>query len=256
MRDSGTPGNFGAMRLATAPFLVFALALATGARAAEVQRHGYLWETWIADTFFEGYRQASYTQAWDIPAEVNKEHGGIPANPKVAKHGGPIDLGDAFRQFDVDEPFLLIIGYWVQEGDSKRIVNVVAPRVEPATWRRLWGDITRADVERFDALVKDRSLEAAEVRRRAKAMKAAPPFSTAVINMNPKIGADGQRRLQCSLSFKEVFDELAPDKDRGVMATSELWGVPVPGSFYSPPRSSGDLSGDAGPHEETSGSPR
>lgn len=227
------------MRRSFVTLMVAAFPIAGVAQSTEVQRHGYVWETWVADTFFGGYRQASYTQEWDIPAEANKDRGGIPANPKVARLGAPIDLSDALRQFDIDEPFLLIIGYWKQEGDSKRIVNAIAARVEPEQWRKLWGDVTRADVEQLDAIVKDRSLAPAEARRRAQAMKRAAPFNTAAIQMNPKIGADGQRRLQCSLTFDAVFTHLAPGANRAPVKVAELWGVPVPGPFYSPPRSFG-----------------
>ncbi|HEY5552800.1 MAG TPA: hypothetical protein VIK52_12985 [Opitutaceae bacterium] len=218
--------------------LALAILAAPAARAAEVQGHGYLWETWVADTFFGGYRQASYTQQRDIPAEANTVHGGIPVNPKFTKFRTPIDLGDALRQFDIDEPFLLIIGYWVQEGDSKRIVNVVAARVEPAQWRALWGGIARADLERLDAAIKDRDIDPLEARRRAQEIKAQPPFRTAAITLNPKIDAQGQRRLQCSLSFDKVFTDLAPGASREATESPELWGVGVPPPFYSLPRSS------------------
>ena len=221
----------------TPAIILILLALACGARAVEVQRHGLVWETWIADTFFGGYRQASYTQQWDIPAEANAAHGGIPANPKFAKFGTPVDLGDALRQFDIDEPFLLLIGYWAQEGGSKRIVNAVAIRVEPAQWRALWGDITRADLERLDAAIKDRDIDYLEARRRAQAIKAEPPFRTAAITLNPKIDSRVQRRLQCSLSFSKVFAHLAPGASRAAIDSQKLWGVRVPAPFYSPPRS-------------------
>ncbi|HUG10558.1 MAG TPA: hypothetical protein VMM36_06070 [Opitutaceae bacterium] len=220
-----------------APILALALLAAPLARAAEVQRHGYVWETWIADTFFGGYRQSDYTQQWDIPAKANTAHGGIPANPKFMKHGTPVDLGDALRQFDIDEPFLLIVGYWRQEGNQKRIVNVVAVRVEPAQWRSLWCDITRADLERLDAAIKERSIDHLEARRRAQAIKNAPPFTTAVITVNPKIDSRSQRRLQCSISFDKVFTHLAPDASRDATDSPQFWGVRVPAPFYSPPRS-------------------
>ena len=52
--------------------------------AEEVQRHGFVFEAWVRDTFFDGYRPPSYTQKWDIPADVNRAHGGVPVNPKAA----------------------------------------------------------------------------------------------------------------------------------------------------------------------------
>lgn len=201
----------------------------------EVQRHGVVFEEWIRNTFFAGYQPADYTQRWDIPANVNTNHGGIPVNPKAAKWGTPVDLGDALRQFDIQEPFLLIVGFWQQEGAVKRFVNVQAVRVEPEQWRRLWGSVTRADLERLDTLIKDPSRDVLAVRREAQVAKRRPPFAGAVIQVNPKIDAK-QRRLQCSLRFGDFFGHLAPLADRTTANTLTLFGVALPAEVASPPR--------------------
>lgn len=210
--------------------------LCSTALAQEVQQHGLVFEAWVRDTFFAGYQPPGYTQKWDIPAAINRHHGGLPVNPKATKYKTSVDLGDALRQFDIDEPFILIIGYWEQEGAHKRIVNIVAPVISPATLRQLWGDITRADLARLDALIKDRSLDYREVRKQAQAMKNSPPFNTSLITLNPKIDSKGQRRLQCSLSFPKVFKYLAPGADAGRQEPPVLWGVPFAATIASTPR--------------------
>ena len=43
------------------------------------------------------------------------------------------------RQFYIDEPFILIIGYWQQENAEKRFVNIVAPAITPEAMKTLWG---------------------------------------------------------------------------------------------------------------------
>jgi hypothetical protein len=145
-------------------------------------------------------------------------------------------LGDALRQFDIREPFLLIVGFWKQDGDVKRFVNVQAVRVEPETWRRLWGNLTRGDLERLDAVVKDPARTVAEARQAAQALKRQPPFREAVIQVNPKIDAR-QRRLQCSLRFADFFQHLAPAASREAIPQPVLFGVPLPAELASPPRS-------------------
>jgi hypothetical protein len=200
-------------------------ALLSSLPALEVQQHGLVFEQWVRDTFFDGERPASYTQKWDIPASANRGHGGVPVNPKAAKYGTPVDLGDALRQFDIDEPFVLVIGYWRQAGPEKRFVNIVAPRVEPAPWRKLWGPVTRADLERLDRTIKDRSLTPAQARAAALRIKNAPPFSQSIVVVNPKIDSKGQRRLQCSLRFADVFKHLAAGADSRPVAHPMLWGV-------------------------------
>src|SRR5690606_36949186 len=87
--------------------------------AQEVQRHGVAFEQWVRDTFFDSYQPEHYTQKWDIPAAANLRHGGIAVNPKAAKYRSAVDLGDALRQFDIDQPFILLVGYWQQEGPEK-----------------------------------------------------------------------------------------------------------------------------------------
>lgn len=216
------------------PLLLLCPVLVT---AAEVQAHGLVFERWLCDTFFGGHKPAGYTQKWDIPAEANPAHGGIPVNPKAVKHGTPIGLGDALRQYDIAEPFLLIIGAWEQvDAKTKRWVNARAARVEPAQWRALWGGITRADLERLDAVVKDKSLTLEEARARAQAIKTRAPFGSAVIQLNPKIDRS-QRRLQCSLRFDDFFTHLAPDAPRGKLERPEIFGVVLPGPFASGARS-------------------
>jgi len=225
-----------ASRLFTGLILVFALLGPVPAPAQEVQKHGLVFEEWIRDTFFDGYQPPSYTQKWDIPASANKLHGGVPVNPKATKDRTPVDLGDALRQYDIAEPFILVIGYWRQDGDQKRFVNIVAPTITPEAWRKLWGPVTRADLERLDAVIKDRNLSPAEARRQAQAIKNAPPFTQAVIVVNPKIDSKTQRRLQCSLRFEDVFKFLAPGADPAPQGTPSLWGVPFPGEVPSVPR--------------------
>lgn len=217
--------------------LALAAALLLTASAQEVQQHGLVFEEWVRDNFFEGYKPPGYTQKWDIPAAINRNHGGLPVNPKAIKYRSSVDLGDALRQFDIDEPFILIIGYWVQEEDRKRMVNIVAPVITPATMRQLWGDITREDLVRLDTLIKDRSLDYREVRKQAQAMKKSPPFNTSIITLNPKIDSKGQRRLQCSLRFGKVFKYLAPGADDGIQDPPVLWGIPFTETIASRPRS-------------------
>jgi hypothetical protein len=224
------------MRRLFLPLFAACAALLTLGSAQEVQSHGLVFERWVRDTFFDGYKPASYTQRWDIPASANRDHGAIPVNPKLARHGTAVDLGDALRQYAIDEPFLLIIGFWQQEGEVKRIVNIIAPEVAPELWRKLWGPVTYADLRRLDALIKDTGPSIEETRRLALKMKNSPPFSEAVIQVNPKIDNHGQRRLQCSIRFNDLFRHLAPGADPSPQARPALFGVEYPGTIASKPR--------------------
>ncbi len=220
-------------------FIILLFAVISGfSQADEVQHHGVLFEQWIRDTFFNGYKPKSYTQKWDIPAEFNKDHGGIPANPKAIKYGSPVDMGDALRQFSVAEKgerFLLILGFWIQDGKNKKWVNAVAAEVPPEQYRALWEPITRDDLEKLDAVIKNKSLSLEEAREEAQKIKRRVPFTKAIMQVNPKIDAH-QRRLQCSIHFGDFFHFLAPKADSTKQDKPEIWGVQLPEEFESAPR--------------------
>ena len=215
--------------------LVALLLLATTAHPTEVQRHGLTFESWLADTFFEGYRASRLTDKLDIPAAANTRYGGIPVNPKATQYGEPVLLGDALRQYDINEPFWLIVGFWKQKGDDKKFVQSLAVKITPEEWRKLWAPVTRADLEHIHILLKDTSMSVADVRREVLRRKKQPPFSQAVIQINPKID-DKQRRLQCSISYVRLFRNLAPGKNRKPNVRTEIFGESIPDIPASPKR--------------------
>jgi hypothetical protein len=216
--------------------LLFLALISVSTSAREVQSHGLLFEKWLRDTFFGGYQPPGYTQKWDIPAAANPKHGNIPVNPKATKHGTPIGLGDALRQYDIDEPFLLIAGFWQQSTKTEKTwSNVQAVRIEPTAWQKLWHPITRSDLEKLDAVIKDKSLSLEATRAAAQAIKSRPPFTEAVIQVNPKIDKS-QRRLQCSLRFGDFFTHLAPQAKSEPQPEPRVFGVPIPPHFDSAPR--------------------
>lgn len=215
------------------------LCLTSACFSREVQSHGLLFEQWLRETFFGGYRPSSYTQRWDIPAEANPDHGGIPVNPKAIKYGTPIDFGDALRQFEIveqGERFLLIVGFWEQATPSqKKWVNVRTVEVSPELWSRLWTPIRREDLERLNAVIKNKELSIDAARAEAKRLKNLPPFTDAVMQVNPKIDSS-QRRLQCSLRFADFFKHLAAGQDSTKEAAPKVFGIPIPPNVESSAR--------------------
>lgn len=211
----------------------------TATIAREVQSHGLIFEQWLRDTFFGGYAPKSYTQRWDIPAEANPDHGHIPVNPKAIKYGTPLDFGDAQRQFEIidqREKFLLIVGFWEQSTPTqKQWVNLQAVEVSPEAWSRLWAPIQQQDLDRLNSVIKDKNLSIDEARAEAKRIKSMPPFAEAVMQVNPKIDSS-QRRLQCSLRFADFFKHLAPDQTSDKQAAPKVFGIPIPPSLDSSPR--------------------
>ncbi len=211
------------------------------------QQHGMDFEKWIKTTFFKSYHQTGYTDKWDaLNVEFKKEtlkytsnFLGLPVSMKTCKYGAPIGFGDAIRQFDNTQDFLLIVGFWLSSGLGKKFLSVKAVKVTKAEWHKLFAEaVTEEELEK-DRLKPeeierkiyglDRTIKLTssylDARKQAKAEKKALPKMEIVLN--PKIDSKNQRRLQCSLPFHifwEKFAEESPFKDE----TCKFWGKTVP----------------------------
>ncbi len=213
----------------------------------ETQKHGFDFENWIKDTFF-AKSHIKYTEKWDVPIELNisnaipSEFQRLPVSIKTCKFGGSIGFGDAVRQFENDEDFLLIVGFWQQDGGNKNFISVVAAKVTAEQWHKLFETlIENDDVRKLDALIKDRSKDYWEVRKQAKEAKKSDRVKSAMMVLNPKIDSKNQRRLQCSLPFNLFWSNIAKSTfpaqtDKNKKKECELFGVKLPNPFLSSPR--------------------
>ncbi len=207
----------------------------------EVQRHGFDFETWIKETFFT-YIPINYTEKWDVPSELNTstnvpdELRRLPVSIKTCKYGGSIGFGDAVRQFEISEDFLLIVGFWKQDGAHKNFIAVEGIKVTVEDWRKNFLPLFEDDIKKLDSVIKNRSVDYWEARKQAKEAKKVERFKSAQIVLNPKIDSKDQRRLQCSLPssiFWSNFAKKAPYADK----ECKLFGVAVPNPFVSASRS-------------------
>ena len=197
----------------------------------EVQQHGFTFEKWVRDTFFDGY-EGNYMQKWDVPPDHNCHptipisHRGHPVSIKTAGFGSPIGLGDALRQRSTAEPFVMIAGFWNQRtATAKWFEAIGAARFSAEAWASLWGGLTLDRIAELDGLVKDMSVPYGVVRLRAQEWKARhAKDSGSRIVLNPKIDSKTQRRVQCSLPF-DVFWEFA-GVDPVRLDAPQLYGVP------------------------------
>lgn len=218
------------------PLVLLFSCLALTASALEASDKPVVFEKWVRDTFFDGYKPAAHNPRWDIPASANSRHGGLPINVRLARQGAAADLGDALGQYEIDEPFILILGIWESTDGQPRLAYLLAPEIRPELWRQLWSPITYNDLLKLDALIKDPGLEVGELRRAVLKVKNTPPFNQAVIQVNPRITNDGQRRLYCSIRPADFSRLLAPGAERKAAPRAALWGVEFPGTVKIPPR--------------------
>lgn len=207
---------------------------------AEVQRHGFDFENWVKETFFAEFN-AAYTQKWDVPDEANclaKIPNGfhhLPVSIKTCKFGSPIGFGDALRQYNNNENFLLIVGFWKQNGNYKNFVAVEGAKISATDWKNLFLPLEITDLVLLDSTIKNVGLHYSEVRKTAKELKSSDKFKQTKIILNPKIDSKTQRRLQCSLPFNifwRDFVKKAPYQS----FDCELFGEKVPNPFLSSQR--------------------
>lgn len=206
----------------------------------EVQQHGFVFEAWVLDVFFGGYR-GEYGQKWDIPAGHNQssllppELRSLPVSVKSIKYGSPIALGDVLRQRTIDTDFLMIVGFWRQENSAeKNIVEIAAVKFSHEDWQALWNNLTLESLQEIDGHIKNFGLHYSRARADVKQWKLRPEVRNCRLTINPKIDSKAQRRIQCSLPFS-LFWKLAGRKpDPSPRPT--LFGQIFPNPILSPSR--------------------
>ncbi|MFI5338109.1 MAG: hypothetical protein ACHQ5A_15075 [Opitutales bacterium] len=213
-------------------FLLGAVLPARGAAPSPAANAAF--STWVQRTFFAAYQPDEGGARWDIPAEANPDHGRVPVNIRSGPLGGAIDLGEARRQYEIEEPFLLVLGLWAPGASPPHLAGVAAPLITPEQWRALWGPVTYADLLRFEDLIQDPARPIEETRRLVLRMKSSPPFSQAGMQLNP-IVEPALRQLRCSLRVEDVYRLLAPDLKPVPGGHPALWGVACPGTPPPPP---------------------
>lgn len=208
----------------------------------ESQSHGFLFEQWVRNTFFESYSGA-YTQEWDIPAEFNcsdaipSEFRGLPVSVKTARYGSPVGLGDALRQRRIDVPFVMVVGFWeARENDEKWFLEIGVVKFTSNCWAVLWGDLELAHLEKFDAQIKNRELHYSDARELARNWnKQTGRVLTNGIVINPKIDSKTQRRIQCSIPFNVFWECVGTSPERE--SRTALFGQSFPNPLRNaPPR--------------------
>jgi len=193
------------------------------AGADEEQAHGVFFERKVIDQLLE----RSYTAEWDIPAEGNRSHPGVPVSIKFIQVGRAVYFGDALRQRAIDRPFDLVIGFY--KPDAARNVAMVhgvyVISVDPDCWRALWGKVTRKDLEELRDAIHGIPLEDAQklAKERAGELRA---LSNGM-KINPKVNAD-QRRIQCSMDYEMFCEKFLDDPDPPPQSDPVLWGKPFP----------------------------
>jgi hypothetical protein len=150
---------------------------------------------------------------------------GLPTSVKTTGHQ-TVCLADARRVFAAPTPFRLVVGQYQQEIGAKEVTTIHEFVIQAEEWQRLKGDLPAAAVDGFhNHLLTFKRGEHADARAWAQTHKRA--LATAhpgVIQLNPKIDSQSQRRLQASISLAALIEGVAEH----TCHQSEYRGVALP----------------------------
>jgi rubrerythrin len=213
------------------------------------QQHGMNFEKWLKDTFFKSFTQTGPTDKWDATNVSYKSKyalhtstfGGLSISIKTCKYGQAVNFGDAIRQLENNEDFLLVVAFWQNAGRHKKIVSIGAVKIDAQDWQNLFITEEEADVEDYDEYLESETIKKIRdldrgIKRdersdykdaRAFAKKAKKEIPETSMSINPKIDSKKQRRLQCTMPFS-VFQELFKTQFVFQTGTAEFWGEDVP----------------------------
>ncbi|MCG2694542.1 hypothetical protein L6261_00445 [Candidatus Parcubacteria bacterium] len=168
---------------------------------AEVQNHGFIFENWIKKILGVEKVASKYTQKWDIP---NK----IPVSVKFMGLTNALEFGSTVRIWEINKPFILVIGRWKQTGDKKIIKSIDEINITPEILSMMKGEITLEEIKEFDKIIKKFSAgkkgqkEAIEF---AKKWKSQRKDKMGLLTITHKIDSKNQRRIQCNLNYRNYI---------------------------------------------------
>jgi hypothetical protein len=214
------------------------------------QQHGLNFEDWIKTTFFQSFTQTGYTDKWDATnisfyskyAVHTSAFGGLPVSMKTCKYNSSINFGDAKRQFENNEDFLLIVAFWQNSGLHKNVVSIGAVKIDAEVWQNLFVTEEEAETDSYETYLGSKTIEKlreldhgikreqlpsyVDARNFAKRAKSNLPKGISM-SINPKIDSKSQRRLQCSLPFS-VFQDMFKTQFAFQSGNATFWGETVP----------------------------
>jgi hypothetical protein len=182
----------------------------------EVQNHGFLFENWVKNVLKVDKLATNYTQKWDI-------EGKVPISVKFMGLTNALEFGSAVRIWEINEPFILIIGRWEQVNDMKIVRSIDEIKITTDHLNIMKGNITLEEIKEFDMKIK--SFPSGKEGQKngiffANKWKQERKKRMGLLTITHKIDSKNQRRIQCNLNYKnyfKIFNQLSMnDEFKGV----------------------------------------
>jgi len=178
---------------------------------AERQEHGFIFEKKICKdlcyTIWEDWVKKSgvcpdgmYTSKWD---GIDENNGNKPVQIKTIQVNGSIEFGDIFRNSNMTENFILIVGFW--KGKKENIVETIKIHVDYIKWNKLleWNNYEElhnwiknevSNSKSYNSKWKEYCLYYKELWGKKRIFQ--PRF---------KRDSKSQRRIQCGISYNKFY---------------------------------------------------
>lgn len=165
---------------------------------AERQSHGLINEARIKTE----YELNDYLGKKDYTAKYDAEtKDGKPVSIKTIKHKSSVDLGDYFRNANVEEDFYLVVSFW--KTDKLNIHEEYHLLIPAEIWQRLF---KREFDERIKTMLDEVSHERWYDRIwRAQRLALKADWGDGIIKLRPKRDHKSQKRMQCAISYKDLL---------------------------------------------------
>lgn len=178
----------------------------------ERQKHGFLYEqNKIRE--FDILKNGNYTDKWDGNIlNINDKMYNLPISIKCIQKGGSVDFGDFFRQSDIDEDFILIIGFW--EGKKDNIIEEYIIKINIDNWKSYFGNLSikdniKSDMNKISNDHKDDDNWKIFMDKYKKEYI----INNNIMSLRFKRDHKKQKRIQCGISYNRFIENVLTDNE-------------------------------------------
>ena len=178
------------------------------------QDHGKTWEKSILSEVYNlsenEFKMLKYTDAHDLPGHLNRLDG---ANVSVKSSGDRklVCMGNPFRIFESTGPLHMIVVFYTQDGNVKRLDEIIKIDLTDAK-SILFGTNTHEDMKNLETVIKSVPIgrrQTPEEKGRIEEIKRRLNARSGALVFNPKVDSKTQRRLQCSFNLFQIIFMLS-----------------------------------------------
>jgi len=172
---------------------------------AERQIHGFNYQRSIIE--LESLTEdMNYTGKWDAFC-LEKE---VPVSIKCIGINGSVDFGDLKRQTEVQNDFILYVGFW--QKSKSNIVEEYKVLIKKENWDRYFGDksIIQSMIEEMKGISNSYSDDSKWKEFRNKYIKL---YGDSIISLRFKRDHKKQKRIQCGITRKNFMEVVLKDNE-------------------------------------------